>query len=154
MIIKDKIKFFIIFLIQICLKRFNRIYYCHGSMKRLHLGKRVSLVNTLFNVSSGEIYIGDDTIFGHNCMVLTGVHQFEGGIRKKLFSGAAEAPVDGHNIKIGKGCWIASGVIISGNVNIGDNVIIGAGSVVTRDIPSGVFVAGVPARIIRTHNKI
>lgn len=125
------------------------IHYCHGNRKRLHLGKNVSTVNTVFNVSSGHIYIGDNTIFGHNCMVLTGIHEFEGGMRKKLYSGAKDTPQNGLDISIGNGCWIASGAIISGGVTIGDNAIIGAGSVVVRNIPSGVFAAGTPAKPIK-----
>ena len=124
-------------------------YYCHGNNKKLHLGKNVSALNAIFNVSSGHIYIGDYTIFGHNCMIITGRHEFLNGKRKKLVTGGPEAPTSGYDIVIGKGCWIASGAIISGGVTIGDNVIIGAGSVVTKDVPSGVFAAGIPARIIR-----
>ncbi len=51
-------------------------------------------------------------------------------------------------LKIGKGCWIGNGARIIGPLNIGNNVIVGAGSVVIRDIPEGAIVAGVPARVI------
>jgi acetyltransferase-like isoleucine patch superfamily enzyme len=121
----------------------------YGERSRLKTGKNVSLVNTLFNLSSGNIYIGDNTIFGHGCMVITGVHQFKDGRRKKLVTGGDEAPLSGYDIKIGSGCWIASGSIIIGRVKIGHNVIVAAGAVVTRDIPDGVMVGGVPARIIK-----
>ncbi len=120
----------------------------YGDSGRLIVGKRVSLVNTLFNTASGDISIGDDTIFGHNCMVLTGIHQFENGKRKKL-SGGVDTPEFGYDIKIGSGCWIASGVTITGGVTIGDNVIVAAGAVVTKDIPSNKIVGGVPAKIIK-----
>jgi acetyltransferase-like isoleucine patch superfamily enzyme len=123
--------------------------YCHGDAKRLHLGKRVSAVNTIFNVASGEIYVGDDTIFGHNCMVLTGRHEFVGGRRRRLVTGEPDTPTTGSDIRIGSGCWIASGAIVTGGVTIGDNSIIGAGAVVAMDVPSGVFAAGVPARVIK-----
>lgn len=59
-------------------------HYCHGDPKRLHLGKSVSTVNTLFNLASGCIHIGDNTIFGHNCLVLTGTHRFNHGRRFSL----------------------------------------------------------------------
>lgn len=123
--------------------------YCHGDPRRLHLGRGVSVVNTLFNVASGEIYVGDDTIFGHNCMVLTGRHEFSGGRRRSLATGEPDTPTSGSDIRIGSGCWIASGAIVTGGTTIGDNTIIGAGAVVALDIPSGVFAAGVPARVIR-----
>lgn len=124
-------------------------YYCKGDRRKLHFGKNVSPVNTLFNVASGHITIGDNTIFGHNVMVLTGKHEFLDGRRKSLTTKGLETPLEGYDINIGSGCWIASGVIITGKVNIGDNVIIGAGSVVTKNIPSGVFAAGVPAKVIK-----
>lgn len=133
------------------LNQWQFTYYCKGDRKKLHLGKYVSTVNTLFNTSSGHIYIGDNTIFGHNVMVLAAVHEFLDGKRKSLVTGGLETPLEGYDIKIGKGCWIASGVIITGNVNIGDNVIIGAGSVVLKDIPSDVFAAGVPAKVLKRH---
>jgi acetyltransferase-like isoleucine patch superfamily enzyme len=123
--------------------------YCHGDTRRLHLGRGVSAVNTIFNVASGEIYIGDDTVFGHNCMVLTGRHEFSRGRRRSLSTGEPDTPTSGSDIHIGSGCWIASGVIVTGGVTVGDNTIIGAGAVVTLDIPSGVFAAGVPAQVIR-----
>ena len=123
--------------------------YCHGDSDRLHLGKRVSTVNTIFNVASGDIYVGDDTIFGHNCMVLTGRHEFLGGRRRRLVTGEPDTPTTGSDIRIGSGCWIASGAIITGGVTIGDNTIIGAGAVVAMDVPSGVFAAGVPAKVIK-----
>ncbi|MFQ5744905.1 MAG: acyltransferase [Acidobacteriota bacterium] len=124
-------------------------HYCHGPRSRLHIGRGVTLVNTLFNVASGHIYIGDNTIFGHNCMVLTGRHEFVDGRRRKLVAGSGEIPAEGHDIVIGTGCWVASGAIILGRVTIGDNSIVGAGSVVTEDLPAGVFAAGVPARVIK-----
>jgi len=52
-------------------------------------------------------------------------------------------------VKIGDRCWIGSNTIILPGVTIGDNVVVGAGSVVTKDIPSDVIVAGSPAKIIR-----
>jgi len=123
--------------------------YVHGDAKRLRLGARCSTMNTVFNTVSGEIYVGDDTLFSHNCMVLTGTHRFSDGVRVGLTSTAdfPEVPAAGRDIRIGKGCFIGAGAIIVGPVTIGDNVRIGAGSVVTRDIPSGAFAAGVPARV-------
>jgi acetyltransferase-like isoleucine patch superfamily enzyme len=121
-------------------------YVVEGDPTRLALGARCRLANTLINTSSGDVAIGDDTIFGYNCMLLTGRHEFENGTRKSM-TGSAEVPVTGHDIRIGRGCWIASGAIITGGVTIGDSVIVAAGSVVTKNVPDGSFVAGVPAAI-------
>lgn len=147
-LIRTKYKFFYTLKNHI-LYPLQMTHFCKGSSKKLHIGKNVSLVNTLFNTSSGHIYIGNNTIFGHNVMVLTGRHEFVNGIRKSLVTGGLETPLHGNDIKIGDGCWIASGAIIIGKVEIGDNVIIAAGSVVTKSIPSKVMVGGVPAKIIK-----
>ncbi|RYD91266.1 MAG: sugar O-acetyltransferase, partial [Sphingobacteriales bacterium] len=55
----------------------------------------------------------------------------------------------GRPVTIGNRVWIGAGVIICPGVNIGDDAVIGAGSVVTRDIPAGVFAAGNPCRVIK-----
>ena len=54
-----------------------------------------------------------------------------------------------HPVRIGRNCWIAAGVTILPGVTIGDNSVIGAGSVVTRDIPPDVLAFGVPCRVVR-----
>jgi len=127
--------------------------YVHGDKSRLYIGKNCSTMNTIFNVNSGDIRIEDDTIFGHNCMLLTGTHKFYDGKRAYLHQEkfVEEVPLTGRDIFIGKGCFIGSGVIIVGPVHIDDHVIIGAGSVVTKDIESFSFVAGVPAKLVSSH---
>jgi len=130
--------------------------YVEGDGGRLHLGKQVRLANTLLNLESGSIFIGDNTIFGYNVMVLTGRHSFCDGERASLSLGRGrstsgvgqEVPRSGFDIHIGKGCWIASGAIISGGVKIGNNVIIAANAVVSKDIPDFSIAAGVPTKVI------
>jgi maltose O-acetyltransferase len=116
-----------------------------------------ALSSTYFNLSSGRIIIGDDTIFSNNVMVITEHLMFKDGTcaslqpnLKRRFRGGGpeELPESGYDITIGNGCWTAAGVIISGGVTIGDNVVIGANSVVTKDIPSYSFAAGIPANVI------
>tara|TARA_B110000908_G_C10153794_1_gene402647 strand:+ start:120 stop:647 length:528 start_codon:yes stop_codon:yes gene_type:complete len=132
---------------------FNNVNYSyvHGEKNRLKLGKNCSTMNSIFNVISGEIYIGNDTIFGHNCMVLTGTHNFTNGVRVSLDGSSIEdeTPKLGRDIIIGTGCFIGSGVTIIGPVEIGNNVVIGAGSVVTKSLPSRSFCAGIPAKLIK-----
>lgn len=131
--------------------------YSMGSGGKLIVGKKVATANTIFNLSSGSIYIGDYTIFGQNVMILTGRHNFVNGHRAGLEvvkngpewgGGEIEVPSEGYDISIGSGTWIASGALITGGVTIGDNVIIAAGSVVTKDLPDFAVAAGVPAKII------
>ena len=129
--------------------------YVHGDKKRLIIGNGCSTTNTIFNVVSGKIIIGDNTFFGHSCMVLTGTHKYYKGIRGGLHDPPIEeTPSDGRDIIIGSGCFIGSGVIIVGCVEIGNNTVIGAGAVVTKNIPSGCFAAGVPAQVILTQNEL
>ena len=131
--------------------------YAMGSGGKLVIGKKVAVANTLFNLSSGSIHVGDYTIFGQNVMVLTGRHNYVNGQRaglNEVINGASwgggdlEVPPSGYDIHIGAGTWIASGAIITGGVKIGNNSIIAAGSVVTRDIPDYAIAAGIPARVI------
>lgn len=133
-----------------------------GSGGSLLVGNKVAVANTLFNLSSGSIYIGDYTIFGQNVMVLTGRHHFIDGYRAGLGDvingsswggGDKEVPSSGYDIHIGRGCWIASGAVITGNVIIGDNVIVAANAVVTRSVPDFAIVAGVPAKVIGDTRK-
>ncbi len=74
-----------------------------------------------------------------------------------LTSGALRARMwvgEGQGAKIGKNVTICTGARIIGDLTIGDNVIIGAGSVVVKDIPSNVIVAGVPAKVIKLIKKL
>lgn len=131
-------------------------HFIDGDTKRVTIGVRCGLANTLFNTSSGSIVVGDACAFGYNVMLLTGRHNFIGGVRasrlnpdEKTWGGEdVEVPPNGRDILIGSGCWIASGVVVSGGVTIGENCIIAAGSVVVHSIPSGSIAAGIPAKVI------
>lgn len=140
--------------------RFLKFFYYNthwvdGSAGRLHVGRRVGLANTLCNISSGSIWIGDHCAFGYNVMLLTGRHRFIGGTRASIGSsgspwggGSDEVPESGYDIRIGEGCWVASGAIVTGGVTIGKHCIVAAGAVVTKDLPDHAIAAGVPARIV------
>jgi galactoside O-acetyltransferase len=107
-----------------------------GSKKQLHLHKTVIPMNTLFNLSSGHIFVDENSFFGHNCMILTGKHTREGLMQTSV-------PKEGYDIHIGKRCWIASGVIILGGVKIGDDSTIAAGSIITKDVQNNSIIKGV-----------
>jgi acetyltransferase-like isoleucine patch superfamily enzyme len=133
-------------------------FYVMGSSARLVVGERVALANTLFNVASGSIKIGDRTIFGQGVFVTTGRHEFKNGMRVSLNpgfddgswgGGDSEVPSTGFDISIGTGVFVATGAIILGGVTIGDHCIVAAGAVVTKSFPSYSVIAGVPATRIR-----
>jgi len=120
------------------------IHSIWGDPSRLIVGNNVSLINTLFNTSSGTVTIEDDVFFGHNVCVLTGSHLYEyKGVARKDY------PKEGNNIIIRKYSWIASNVTIIGPCEIGENAVIGAGSLVLGDVPAGCLYAGVPAKFIK-----
>lgn len=131
--------------------------YIVGNGGKLYLGKKVAVANTLFNLSSGSIYVDDYTIFGYDVMVLTGRHNFLNGQRASLAlgidnkswgGGEEEVPSSGFDIRIGKSTFIASGAIITGGVIIGNGVIIAPNTVVSWNIPDFSIVSGRPARIV------
>ena len=120
-----------------------------GPVDRVHIGDMVDLQDVILNTNSGHIYIGDHSFFGQGCMVLTGTHD------PMLTNRARQQdhPKEGRDIKIGKGVWVSSGAIICGNVTIGDNVVIAAGAVVTKDCLDEGIYGGIPAKKLRALNK-
>ncbi len=90
-----------------------------------------------------EVIIGDDSMFGPNVQIHTATHPLE---HKERNSGKEYAKP----ITIGENVWIGGGAMICPGVTIGNNVVIGAGSVVTKSFPDDVFIAGNPAKIIKT----
>ena len=88
-----------------------------------------------------EVRIGDHTLFGPAVQVYTATHPLEAAQRRKQEFGKPVA--------IGSDVWVGGAAVICPGVTIGDRTVIGAGSVVTRSIPAGVFAAGNPCRVIR-----
>jgi maltose O-acetyltransferase len=93
-----------------------------------------------------EVTLGDDVQIGPYVQLLTATHPLAAGPRRdKLESG--------HPIRIGDNVWLGGGVIVCPGVTIGENAVVGAGSVVTADVPPDVLVVGSPARPVRTLNE-
>lgn len=90
----------------------------------------------------GEIIIGDNVLFGPRVSIYTARHAYDA---KERAAGACFAKP----VRIGNNVWVGGGVHMDHGITIGDNTIIGAGSVITRDIPANVVAAGVPCRVIR-----
>ena len=112
----------------------------------VHFGKNIYANFNLTLVDDTHIYVGDYTMFGPNVVVATAGHPILPELREQAYQ--YNAPVH-----IGKNCWIVAGVIIVPGITIGDNVVIGAGSVVTKDIPSNVVAVGNPCHVLREVNE-
>lgn len=111
---------------------------CHHT----HLGKDVYCNSNVTFVDDEEIFIGDHTMIGPNVVIATAGHPILPILR--LHKYVYNLPVH-----IGANVWIGSGVQILPGVNIGDHTVIGAGSVVTHDIPADSVAYGVPCKVIR-----
>ena len=112
--------------------------------KNLILGKNVFFNSGCKVQDQGGITIGDGTLIGHNVVLATLNHGISPDERHDLFP----AP-----IHIGKNVWIGANATVLPGVTIGDNAVIAAGAVVTKDVPANVVVAGVPAKVIRKTEK-
>lgn len=110
--------------------------------KHVHFGKNVYANFGLTLVDDMHIYVGDYTMFAPNVVVATAGHPILPELREKAYQ-------YNFSVHIGRNCWIGAGALIMPGVTIGDNTVIGAGSVVTRDIPSNCVAYGNPCRVIR-----
>ncbi len=110
--------------------------------RHVHFGNNVYANFNLTLVDDTHIRVGDNVMFGPNVTVATAAHPVEPELRRRALQ--YNVPV-----RIGNNVWIGAGAIILPGVTIGDDSVIGAGSVVTRDIPSGVVAVGNPCRVMR-----
>jgi maltose O-acetyltransferase len=108
----------------------------------IHLGERVFFNFNCVVLDVCEVRIGSHTLFGPAVQIYTATHPFDAELRRSQESGKP--------IEIGSDVWVGGGAIILPGVRIGSRAVIGAGSVVTRDVEPGVFAAGNPCRAIRT----
>lgn len=113
--------------------------------KHVHFGKGVYTNFNLTLVDDTHIYVGDYTMIGPNVVIATAGHPILPELRPLAYQ--FNMPVH-----IGKNCWLGAGVIVLPGVTIGDNSVIGAGSVVTKDIPANVVAVGNPCRVLREIN--
>ena len=108
----------------------------------VHLGSNVYANFGLTLVDDTHIFIGDGTMLGPNVTIATAGHPILPALRRLGYQ--YNAPVH-----IGKNCWLGAGVIVLPGITIGDDTVVGAGSVVTHDLPGGVVAVGVPCRVLR-----
>ena len=122
-----------------------------------HYGKHTSIGNRFFanfNLTiqdDASVAIGDDCNFGPNVTIVTPVHPMLPQERRDMLrpDGSPVRLCYARPVTIGNDCWFGANVVICPGVTIGEGCVIGAGSVVTRDIPAYSFAAGNPCRIIR-----
>lgn len=115
-------------------------FYCdYGS--NIHLGERAFFNFNCVVLDVCPVRIGDYTLFGPAVQIYTPMHPLDATLRRQREFGKP--------VEIGSDVWVGGGAIILPGVKIGSRTVIGAGSVVTRDIPEGVFAAGNPCRVIR-----
>ena len=107
-----------------------------------HFGKNIYANFNLTLVDDTHIYVGDATMFGPNVTIATAGHPILPELREQAYQ--YNMPV-----RIGKNCWLGAGVIVMPGVTIGDNTVIGAGSIVTKDIPANVVAVENPCRVMR-----
>jgi galactoside O-acetyltransferase len=150
--------------------------YEYNQLHPAKIGERTSLIQKLFGKTRGSflieqpficdygynIEIGSNFFANHNCIILDGAKVVFGdnvmiAPHCGFYADGHPLDVEGRNagleyaypIKVGSNVWIGGNVVVLPGVTIGDNTVIGAGSVVTKDIPSGVVAAGNPCRVIR-----
>lgn len=120
----------------------TRPFFCEYGTQ-LSIGDRFFANTGFIALDVATIRIGDDAQLGPNVQFLTPTHPIDPERRRAKREAA-------HPISIGSNVWIGGGAIVLGGVNIGDESVIGAGAVVTRDVPAGVVAVGNPARVLHS----
>ena len=110
--------------------------------KNIHWGNHCFANYGLIALDVAEIRIGNNVMFGSNVQLMTPIHPLDPELRREGWE--AGAPIN-----IGDNVWVGSGAIILPGVTVGANSVVGAGAVVSRDVPPNVVVAGNPARVVR-----
>lgn len=120
------------------------VHYTSTVSKYVYLGKNVAAYfancGGVYVQGINSVHIGDDTIFAPGTKIISANHKTD-----NIHEHDKTLPP----VRIGKKCWLGANVIILPGVQIGDNVIIGAGAVVTKSFGSNLVIAGNPAKIIR-----
>jgi acetyltransferase-like isoleucine patch superfamily enzyme len=111
--------------------------------KNISIGDNITLGSCIIN-GAGGLVIEDNVLFAPNVSIFAVTHNYEDVNKDIMFQGSSTK-----SIKIGKGSWIGANCVILSGVNIGKHCVIGAGAIVTKDVPDFYVAGGVPARIIK-----
>lgn len=117
-------------------------FHANFGGKKVKMGNHCYANFNLTLVDDEEIEIGDDVLFGPNVIVCTAAHPILPALRRLEYQYNLPVHID-------SGVWIGAGAIILPGITIGENSVIGAGSVVTKDIPPNVVAVGNPCRVLR-----
>ena len=119
--------------------------------RHTRVGRRCFFNFNLTVQDDAEVVIGDDCNFGPNVTIVTPVHPMLPDERREIMcaDGVARHMCYAKPVHIGHDCWFGANVVVCPGVTVGSNCVIGAGSVVTSDIPDNSFAAGNPCRVIR-----
>ena len=116
-------------------------FYCDYGYN-ISIGENFYANHNLIILDPGKVEFGDNVFIGPNCAFYTPQHPLDSETRNKGLEYAFP-------IKIGNNVWLGGNVVVLPGVSIGDNSVIGAGSVVTKNIPPNVIAAGNPCKVIR-----
>jgi len=116
-------------------------FYAAGG-QNIRIGRKVFINQCCTIYDMGGVDIGDLVMIGPNVSLITVGHALKPSERRSY--------VESKPIVIGRNVWIAAGVTIVGGVTVGENSVIAAGAVVTKDVPANALAAGNPARVIRS----
>lgn len=120
--------------------------FANFGLKHVHFGRDVFVNFNATFVDDANIYIGEGTLIGPSVNIATPLHPISPRLRRHALQYNKQ-------VHIGKNVWICANATILPGVTIGDNSVIGAGSVVTKDIPSNVVAFGNPATVVRKITK-
>jgi acetyltransferase-like isoleucine patch superfamily enzyme len=115
-------------------------FYTSGG-DEIRVGRNVFINQNCTFYDLGGLDIAEDVMIGPNVSIITSGHPLEPSRRRTTTIGKA--------IVIERNVWIAAGAIVIGGVTIGENSVVAAGSVVTKDVPPNTFAGGNPAKVIR-----
>ena len=119
----------------------NPPFYCDYGFN-IEVGKNFYANYNCTILDVGKVTIGDNCMFAPNVAIYTAGHPIHPDSRNSMYE-------YGIQVSIGDNCWLGGNTIVCPGVKIGNNVVIGAGSVVTKDIPANVVAMGTPAKVVR-----
>ncbi len=120
-------------------------FYANWGGHHVHFGKNIYTNFNLVLVDDSHIYVGDYCQIGPNVVLAGTGHPICPELRERGYQYTAP-------VRIGRNCWLGANVVVVPGVTIGDNVVVGAGSVVTHDLPDNVIAVGNPCKILREVN--